>query len=125
MDHLLKLKSVTICWSDSLASDSRGGCMWGKCSEHVWMWDVGIWFSSKHSGVRLTVGLNDLGALFQLNDSVILCKYCTVVLLFYKAYIDLLFPFFFLFVIFYFHLHCFIKYVSSEFFILFDDALAF
>lgn len=65
MDHLLKLKSVTICCSDNLTSDSRGSCIWGKCSEGVWMWDVGAWFGNKWSGVRLIVGLDDLGALFQ------------------------------------------------------------
>jgi len=37
----------------------------------VWMWHLGTWFS-RHGGVGVTVGLGDLGGLFQPDGSVIL-----------------------------------------------------
>jgi len=47
------------------------GCpgQWGsphpwRGSKNVWMWHLGTWFS-RHGGVGLTVGLGDLGGLFQ------------------------------------------------------------
>ena len=33
-------------------------------SKTEWMWPLGTWFS-RHGGVGLTVGLDDLGGLFQ------------------------------------------------------------
>jgi len=35
-----------------------------RCSNNVQMWHFRIWFS-RHGGVGLTVGLDDLGGLFQ------------------------------------------------------------
>lgn len=35
------------------------------CSKKVWMWHVGPWLSGDQGGVGLTVGLNNLRALFQ------------------------------------------------------------
>lgn len=35
------------------------------CSEGVWMWQLGMWFSAGHSGVGLTVGLICLASLLQ------------------------------------------------------------
>jgi len=35
-----------------------------RCSKNVYMWHFRTWFS-RHSGVRLTVGLDDLGGLLQ------------------------------------------------------------
>ena len=66
LDWILGKKTLLKEWSGT----GRGcpGQWWSphpwKGSKNVWMWHFGIWFS-RHGGVGLTVGLDDLRGLFQ------------------------------------------------------------
>jgi len=41
-----------------------------RCSKNMWMWRFRTWFS-RHGGVGITAGLDDLKVFFNLNDSMI------------------------------------------------------